>query len=451
MPLSPMFAFKDSPSSLRLLEIPKKIGEWNITTVKVAVNYPDNTSTTYTASRNGNVWVVTFNGCSITGKVANGLEILADGTDENGDAVNGYVLGVGDIYILDRDADIEEAVSKHIMKYCDETPETPVAGDVVVETGTLKFYDGTQWISIDTDLQEYATKEELNQTKGELEDAIDAVQASIPTNVSQLNNDIGYITSTQVEPAPNWQGYALNALYAAIMRQPNFENTGINPIGEFEIKYEDYDFNLLLTGYYLSNWSLTKYGDFTYDTPVELEWGYFKLQRIRAGRPATVYTGWGWKSKTPDANGYTYAISVTNGTVLQTNVTPAHFFVDTGDGQKFAIKNAITLSQDGFSIDALDGQTGVVICTRLSDIPLPKREYLAKQSDLPTKTSDLLNDSGFITSSAIPSNVSSFVNDAGYLTTVSWSDVQDKPSIPTKTSDLTNDSGYITSTQVKPA
>lgn len=50
----------------------------------------------------------------------------------------------------------------------------------------------------------------------------------------------------------------------------------------------------------------------------------------------------------------------------------------------------------------------------------------AKQTDIPTvptKTSDLTNDSGFITSSAIPT-------------------------VPTKTSQLTNDSGYITSSAI---
>lgn len=209
MPLPPMFAFKDSPSSLRLLEIPKKIGQWSITTVKVAVNYPDNTTHIYDATRIGNVWVVTFNGCSITGKVMNGLEILADGIDENGDAVNGYVLGVGDIYILDRDADIEEAVSKHTMRYCEVMPETPVAGDVFIGAGAVEIYDGTQWISIDIDLSEYATKSELetsastldskiDSTKTELEGSIAEVASDIPTTTSELTNDSGFITSASV-------------------------------------------------------------------------------------------------------------------------------------------------------------------------------------------------------------------------------------------------------------
>ena len=93
---------------------------------------------------------------------------------------------------------------------------------------------------------------------------------------------------------------------------------------------------------------------------------------------------------------------------------------------------------------------------------------------VPTKTSDLLNDSAFIVGSDVPSNeedptvpvwakaqskptytasevhalpdttvipsaTSQLVNDSGFITSVS---------LPTKTSDLTNDSGFITGTEV---
>lgn len=61
---------------------------------------------------------------------------------------------------------------------------------------------------------------------------------------------------------------------------------------------------------------------------------------------------------------------------------------------------------------------------------------------VPTKTSDLTNDSGFITSAAIPTNVSALNNDAGYITSAAI------PSVPTKTSDLTNDSGFVTSAAI---
>ena len=45
---------------------------------------------------------------------------------------------------------------------------------------------------------------------------------------------------------------------------------------------------------------------------------------------------------------------------------------------------------------------------------------------LPSKTSDLTNDSGFITSANIPTNVSAFTNDAGYLTSYTETD----PTVP---------------------
>lgn len=85
--------------------------------------------------------------------------------------------------------------------------------------------------------------------------------------------------------------------------------------------------------------------------------------------------------------------------------------------------------------------------------------------EVPTKTSDLENNSGFITNADIPSNISSFNNDSGYITSIpdeyvtetelnskgystfsgSYNDLTNKPTIPTKTSDLTNDSEFISS------
>ena len=78
---------------------------------------------------------------------------------------------------------------------------------------------------------------------------------------------------------------------------------------------------------------------------------------------------------------------------------------------------------------------------------------------IPTKVSDLTNDSNYSTfdgnynnltnKPSIPSNVSDLTNDAGYSTfSGSYSDLTNKPTIPSKTSDLTNDSNFITSSAV---
>ena len=92
------------------------------------------------------------------------------------------------------------------------------------------------------------------------------------------------------------------------------------------------------------------------------------------------------------------------------------------------------------------------------------KDLFATKEEIPTKTSDLTNDSGFLTS--IPSEyiTETELDNKGYLTehqdisgkanisdlsTVatsgSYNDLTNKPTIPNKTSQLQNDSGYLTS------
>ena len=42
MPLNPVFSFKGSPSSIRLMDVPQKIGTWEINRVYIKVLNPDN-------------------------------------------------------------------------------------------------------------------------------------------------------------------------------------------------------------------------------------------------------------------------------------------------------------------------------------------------------------------------------------------------------------------------
>lgn len=76
---------------------------------------------------------------------------------------------------------------------------------------------------------------------------------------------------------------------------------------------------------------------------------------------------------------------------------------------------------------------------------------------IPDKTSDLDNDSGFITSADVPTATSQLTNDSGFITTAAisavglsgeYNDLLNKPTIPTATSQLTNDSGYVTTSAI---
>ena len=77
--------------------------------------------------------------------------------------------------------------------------------------------------------------------------------------------------------------------------------------------------------------------------------------------------------------------------------------------------------------------TGGDIPSKTSD--LTNDSGFITDADLPTDVSDLNNDAGYITASALPTDVSDLNNDAGYITS---------SALPTSVSQLTNDSGYIT-------
>ena len=64
---------------------------------------------------------------------------------------------------------------------------------------------------------------------------------------------------------------------------------------------------------------------------------------------------------------------------------------------------------------------------------------IASAGDIPTKTSQLQNDSGFVTSASVPTKTSQLQNDSGFVTLAS---------VPTKTSQLQNDSGFITASSL---
>lgn len=147
MPLCPCFAFKGSPSSLRIMGVPRQIGSWKITEVYATFHYPDDEEKTKLAAREGNVYVATVDGCQTVGEVKNGLTISANGIDEDGNAVTGYILGRGDLYVMDGDAIVPDpGTVKNYVKLCDTLPTAPTKGDAYFQNGVLVIYDGTSWV-----------------------------------------------------------------------------------------------------------------------------------------------------------------------------------------------------------------------------------------------------------------------------------------------------------------
>lgn len=139
MPLDPMVAYVSSPSSIRVRNVPKRIGKWAIESVQFVAAYPDGSIKTAQCVLTGGVWVGTIEGTSTSGTSKNGYTIFASGTDENGNEVENYVLGKGDIEILDADGTLtpgETLAYVHLLS-ADSTGEKD--GDLWQEDGTWKI------------------------------------------------------------------------------------------------------------------------------------------------------------------------------------------------------------------------------------------------------------------------------------------------------------------------
>lgn len=206
-PLPPVFSFQGSPQSLRLVDVPKGIGTWQITKVKVSALYPNNRTVTKEATRTGSVWVATFDGCETAGKVTQGLTILADGIDEGNEPVENYKLGKADIYVLEDENDIRRIVAGSTLVYRDDIPATPSKGDVLVVGEELKIYNGEEWVTISGGSSDDTyTKEEIDEMVEEIDSSIGELASSVSTldssiselgaSVSALDTSVSVLTAS---------------------------------------------------------------------------------------------------------------------------------------------------------------------------------------------------------------------------------------------------------------
>lgn len=163
MPLAPLVAFLGSPSSLRLVGVPRAVGSWRITSVAVTVTYPDGSIVSKAATSVSGTWVATLDGCETPGTAIGGFTVTADGIDENGAAVAGYVLGRGDVVVLDRDGTVTVGETTYYLHLLAAKPDAPKRGDVYADGPALRLYDGAAWVPFapPVDLTAYATKDEV--------------------------------------------------------------------------------------------------------------------------------------------------------------------------------------------------------------------------------------------------------------------------------------------------
>ena len=132
---------------------------------------------------------------------------------------------------------------------------------------------------------------------------------------------------------------------------------------------------------------------------------------------------------------------------------------------KISVANIASKSEIPTNTSQLTNDSNFVTSNSLATVATSgSYNDLTNKPTIPTTTSQLTNDSGFITASALNGYATeTWVEQKGYLTSVAWvnitdkptfatvatsgsyNDLTDKPTIPTKTSQLTNDSNFVTS------
>ena len=190
LPLVEATTFTGAPSSVFIRGVPKAVGNWSITAVSVAVTYPDNTTTARAAVESAKgVWVATIPGTATSGRTAAGFKIMADGTDENGAAVTGYVLGFSDFSVLSFTPVPAPGGTFYLLRYFDQAPATPKEGDVAKIDGVLKFYNGSAWepFAAPVPLDDAVTRTSANGVKSSgIWSAIWGALSALPTGFTSL-------------------------------------------------------------------------------------------------------------------------------------------------------------------------------------------------------------------------------------------------------------------------
>lgn len=289
---------------------------------------------------------------------------------------------------------------------------------------------------------------------------------TIPTKTSDLQNDSGFITGVDwddVENKPTFATVATTGDYDDLLNKPTIPvvpsvlSAFTNDVG--------YITSSALSGYATETW-VGQQGFLT-----SVSWN------IITGKPtfATVATSGSYNDLTdkPTIPDISNLVTLdTNQTITGTKtfgIVYAHNFVtlEPNGSRSSLLPNRIAITDRyniiGFQADLTseEGTPEQMYIYRHREggslvIPLTYKFYLpttsltgtlALTSDIPTKTSDLQNDSGFITGVAW-NDVTGKPSFATVATSGSYNDLSDKPTIPTVPSVLsafTNDVGYITS------
>lgn len=275
---------------------------------------------------------------------------------------------------------------------------------------------------------------------------------TVPTKTSDLTNDSDFQTGTQVGNAISAEaglmvpyGYCTTAaatVAKVVTVSPAVTSleTGLTIAVKFQ--YANTGSNPTLNVNSLGAKAIKRYGTTAAGTSAAANWNANSVVML-------TYDGTYWMLV--DFNNTTYS-----------GMTDAEYQAGTSTTNRLItparLKAAIELHAPVQSVNGQDGDVTIAVPTKTSDLtndsgfitsaPVTSvnGQTGAVTINVPTKTSDLTNDSGYITSAPVQS-----VNGQTGAVNLDATDVGALPDttvIPTKTSELTNDSGFLTSAPV---
>lgn len=329
------------------------------------------------------------------------------------------------IEYIDEHAATPEQIEAAVEAYLEEHPiPAPVqsvngkTGDVVlsyvdvgaiaVETDPL-FTSSPVYGITSADIVSWNGKSDFSGSYNDLTN-----KPTIPTAVSQLENDAGYITSAPVT--------SVNSKTGAVVISASDVGAYVKPSGG--IPKSDLA-SAVQT-------SLSKADSALQTAPVtsvNTKTGAVTLTANDVGALPSTYT-----APVTSVDGKTGAVQI-----MPTGGTTGQVLTKTASGTAWQ-----TVSGGG-AVDSVNGQTGVVVLDAEDVGALPD------DTAIPTKTSDLTNDSGFLSTA-----VTSFNGSTGAVTyTAPVTSVNGQtgavtlsiPTVPTNVSAFTNDAGYLTQHQ----
>ena len=308
-----------------------------------------------------------------------------------------------------------------------------------------------------------------------------ALKADVPTKTSQLANDSGYVTSEQVKPSGIRPGFAVSAetaltadfAYEAVLAhkvawtdvtgKPDLDALSANALDEAN-KHSDN--NLAIAEQYTSDivdgvrvWTGE---NFIYraaiDLPTEPKYQGYVSKAVSADSVSRIE--WDKVEGKPEIPAKTSQLENDSGYITSAEVEPSEEY----EGYAFNAENAVNAlyaSAAGYAENA-----GAAPWNGITEKP-----DLALKSDIPTKTSQLDNDSGYLDEASLSDYVKKdeLPSLTGYATeeyvdqkvgqeelarqrvdSIIFSIVDNKAwlsSVPTKTSQLANDAGFLSAHQ----